>query len=204
MVFRRFMLDMVTRTRREVLRIAGIGIAISLTGCRGLSIDSPSTDTPPPTETPEAASNPDYVRPCDERIWGSFDPDHDDHINVGPLTFALVRTYMPTFDNFAPEGTSVKARIAIEPGIVVTLVVPEAQREHVALDYNWNNWYTNGDPLDTAQRSVRFEACGSDSLRQYNGGIVVTDPRCATVEVWVEGENVPRQAALPVGTECKQ
>lgn len=188
-------------TRREVLRSTGLGAAVSLAGCSGLAGDFTATETPGPT--PQDVSEPDYVRPCDERIYGSFTPDHDSHVDVGPLTFGLVLNYMPTFDRFTDGGTSVKARVVIDPGAVVTLVVPEAAREHVGLNYNWNDWYDDGDPLDTTQRAVRFEACGSGTRRQYNGGVVVTGPRCVTLDVWAEGENAPREAILPVGTECE-
>lgn len=189
-------------TRRNVLRSTGVGTAVSLAGCSSLTAEFTASETP--TSTPKEPPDPDYVRPCDERISGQFTPGHESHIDVGPLTFALVLNYMPTFDDFTPGGTSVKARVVVQPEAVVTLVVPEREREDVALNYNWNDRYRNGDPLEDAQRSVRFAACGSDSPRQYNGGVVVTGPRCVVLEVWVQGENAPREVRPPVGTECER
>lgn len=186
------------RSRREILHGAGLGAAVALAGCGGLAGDA----TAPETEVtaPESVSSPDYVRPCDERISGPFELDESDVV-VWPLTFANVLKYMPE-EEITQGGESVKARVVVDPGTVVTLAVPEADGEHVALDYNWNDWYGDGAPLDDAQRSVRFEASGSEKPRQYNGGVVVTGPRCVTLDVWVEGEDAPREAVLPVGTEC--
>jgi hypothetical protein len=182
---------MVTHSRREVLRGAGLGTVAVLSGCSGLTGQFTSPDRA--TSTPKSQS-PASV-PCSEQIWGEFDPDHADHITIGPLTFARVRRRLPTVD-IESGGETVKARVVIDPGTVVTLVVPEADREHVALDYGANTEF-RGQP-------VRFEACGSDTPRQYNGGIFVTDPRCVTLGVFVEGENTPRKAVLPVGTTCTE
>lgn len=186
-----------TPSRREILHSVGLGGVALLAGCNSLSDEAPPSANP----ATDVVSNPDYVRPCTERITGPFEPGDSD-VAVGPLTFANVLKHMPAKD-ITPGGESVKARVVIDPGTVVTLVVPEAERGHVALDYNWNDWYSDGTPLENAQRAVRFEACGSDEPRQYNGGIVVTDPRCVTLHVWVRGENAPRNAVLPVGGRCE-
>lgn len=195
---------MTTLTRRALLCSTGLGVAVSLTGCNGLPTAGTPTESPQMT-TPTSESNPDYVRPCDERVWGGpFDRNNEDYLNIGPVTLAKVDN-LPLFDASEPSsgGTSVKVLIVIDPGSVVTLVVPQAQRENVALDYNWHNWYGAGDPLHTAQWAVRFEACGSETPRQYNGGIIVTGPRCVTLDVWVDDANNPRKAMLPFGTECE-
>ncbi|WP_248908419.1 hypothetical protein [Halocatena marina] len=190
---------MIGLTRREVLRGGALASTAVLAGCND------SMNTASITDSSDAMSERralDYIRPCSAQITEQFNPDDDAHIDIGPLTFANVLDYLPTID-VASGGKSVKARLIIDPGTGVTLTVPEAEREHVALDYNQTNWYTNGTPLDTAQQTVRFEACESDTPRQYNGGIVVTSSRCVTLEVGIDGETSPRKAVLPVGTKCE-
>lgn len=185
------MSDMESLSRRAVLRWMGLGTAVVLAGCG--SLPSPFTSSPPP-ETP------DYVRPCSERLSGSFVPDDAD-IVVGPVTFATTRSLLRTA-SVNPNGMRASLPLAIAPGPAVTLVVPEADREHVALNYNPQTRYTVGAPLETAQQSVRFAACGAETPRQYNGGIIVAGARCVTLDVWIDGKDTPRKALLPFGTSC--
>jgi hypothetical protein len=178
--------------------------AMTLAGCNQGSGSASKTPTETPPEAsgsmsqPPLVSEPDVVVGCDDQIYtGSrFTPDTNDIVG-GPLAFVGIRNYAPTWE-FASTPDGIKVPISLERGTIVTLVVPETERNHVALAYGPIGLHSVS--VADAYRSVRFEACDGQRT-EWSGGFIVTDPRCVTLDVWVDHENHPRTIALPFGVE---
>lgn len=177
--------------RRGVLAaLAGAGTVFAIGGYNQLT-GSPGKTSGPPTLD------------CAEKVISrsTFVPTANDLV-VGPLAFAHILAHAPTWEfgaDAGPEG--IKARIVLAPGAVVTLVVPDPDRDHVALAYGPRSLDT-GSVAD-AYHAVRFEACDAQQT-QWAGGLIVTDPRCVTLEVWINDEEQPRAVTIPVGvTHCR-
>lgn len=195
------------------------GTVIFLAGCNQLGgsndkTTESSTDTPSSTETatstsspeqtttgtsteavgstslPALVSTPDAVRTCESSVASPNPPDwHDIPVVAGPIGFA------PPMGDTEGLARPFKVLIYVKPNTTVTVLVPESERERVALSYDPNS---DPDKLENGQRSVRFESC--DRLTEFPGRIF-TEIDCVTLQVWVKAENHPRKVTLPIGVE---
>jgi hypothetical protein len=188
---------------RRAFLLGTAGTAMTLAGCNRGGGSARKTPIETLTEAagsmsqPALVSEPDAGVGCDDQIYteGSFTPDTND-IVVGPLAFVGILNHAPTWE-FASTPDGIKVPISLERDTVVTLVVPETERDHVALAYGPIGLHSVS--VADAYRSVRFEACDGQRTG-WSGGFIVADPRCVTLHVWVENEKRPHTVVIPFGT----
>lgn len=122
---------------------------------------------------------------------------------VGPLA---IRRARPTLA-YAPIVSGNKVILSVKGGHRVTLEVPPAAREDVAIGFGLTQ---NGDWVLNAPRAVRFTACrrGERSGRfdgwpvtSWVGFLLATSPRCVPLLVWVDDSPNPRRTVIRFGVD---
>jgi hypothetical protein len=197
---------------RRAFLVGIAGAATLLAGCNqmgtsdsettGTLADTPaqtptnSTTASTATATANLVSNPDIVRSCGTSVSASaFDDNRNtESIRAGPLIFVDAEQWLSS-KAIVNDLWVVKLPAFVKAGAVVTLVVPEAERKHVALNYEGNTISS----LKDGQLSVRFKSCDSVELTAFPGGIVTTGSQRVSLTVWINGEEEPRDVTLPVG-----
>jgi hypothetical protein len=130
----------------------------------------------------------EVLRDCKSAPSGSFDRQvRDRALRVGPLFFHVGDGYSFPADQAPPYRA--KFPMQVETRSLVTLFVPGADRQSVSL------WYAT---RETA--TVTFEPCGIVSW--WNGGVVVTEPKCVTLYAKIAGRRNVLTIRLPAGRPC--
>ena len=119
---------------------------------------------------------------------------------VGPVAFTGARDYGRQWREMVRRDQWLKSIALVSPGVRVTLVVPEAQRGWMRLEYLHGG--------DGPVHAVTIQAC-ERRLSPYTGGFTIDydkaphQGRCARVEVWVDGREEPlRRRVFRPGGRC--
>jgi hypothetical protein len=157
-----------------------------------------------------AEPEPEAVRPCRTAVFGELDPGWRKRAVVaGPLALLPYLERRPEL--FVPDA-ELKVIAVVDAGARVTLAVPEAERQHISLLYDFGGPRLNRlFRLSDGTSSVRFSACSRSGAEYpgpggypgretvFNGGFFVRDAHCAAIEVWTEGRTSPIRRWLPFG-----
>jgi hypothetical protein len=183
-------------TRRLVTALALAAAAAG--GCGGSDASAPD---PPAAASVATAERPPAQRPravvedCSTRSEAEFPGAYADPANVvvGPL--ALVGAAYTPPDVVAEFGGN-KFALLVAPGHDVTLQLSRRTHRVAGLAYG---------PLPQGEvrhrdshRAVRFVAC-PDAITFWSGAVVMREPACVPLHVWVDDEPVPRRATLRMG-----
>lgn len=95
-------------------------------------------------------------------------------------------------------GFELAATVAL--GQSVTLAVAPADRAHVGFlfDHRAFRHAVHGYRVADGTAAVRLRGCTAP-YAQYQGGLVLDGPRCATLEAWVDGARVPLRRVVSLG-----
>jgi hypothetical protein len=110
----------------------------------------------------------------------------------------------------------VKAGIGVRAGRPVTVRIARGDRDAVALDYDIEAWRREDPPRVAAgdgQPAIRFRPCVPDTKRfsdgrpigqwtGWNGGFIVAEPRCVTLEIRRAGAQRWTRRRAGLGEEC--
>lgn len=159
-----------------------------------------------------APPNAEIVRRCGSAQGGRLDPDwRRDAVTVGLISFYAFEPFPMSGRPFQPVRPGYyrpfKVLALVKTGAVVTVVVPESERQYVSLVYDQKVRPAvprTGMRVRDGHYSVVFRACrGVDQENtQFGGGFVVAGPRCSRLEVSVAGEDGSRDVRLPFGRSC--
>ena len=142
------------------------------------------------------------MRDCASSVYGELGDWQRDSMVVGPLGFLRARAYARRFVP-APAGggryRGTKLLVVVRTGWIVRVVVPDAQRATVALQYAPADFNAAVVPAES-EHEVIFTACppsrpflGPVGSRwtQFNGAIVVAGRRCVTLVVYAAKQGHP-------------
>jgi hypothetical protein len=102
----------------------------------------------------------------------------------------------------------------IEAGASVTVAVPasersyvESERSYVALIYDKSKFRDDGAyRIRDLDWVVRFEACKdphfNHGISQYDGGVVVAERRCFTLDFYIQGRAGKIERRVPARARC--
>jgi hypothetical protein len=185
---------------RRTFLLGTAGTALFLAGCNQSGGSTETTGTPaqtathPPTGTaettthPALVSNPDAVRTCETSdVRGTRVDWNKLPVVTGPIAFSAFPQ-----EDATGRAYPYKTAILVKPNTAVTVVVPETEREHIALSYAPDR---NPRTLEQGQRSVRFEAC-ADRVTIFIGA-TFAEINCVRLQIWVDTEDTPRTVVLP-------
>jgi hypothetical protein len=149
------------------------------------------------------------VRDCDSSVYGEFAPGWERRtVWAGPLGLvgATAGNAPKPIRGRPSYFEPIKFVLVLENERVATVRVPPSERAHVALLYATRGGlgeYESTRVVD-GLAAVRFEACGRSEVphTQFNGGLVVAGPRCAELEVHVQGRAEPYPLRVPFGRPC--
>jgi hypothetical protein len=185
-----------------------IAIALVVSALLAVAAPTPAADREQPTPRGDsdaaAEPEPETVRRCKTAVFGDLTPGWRKRAVVaGPLAL------LPWERNFGGPGlfrpdAVIKVLAVVDPGARVTLAVPEAERQRLALLYDFGPGPSRDLRFSDGTSSVRFRACSRSGRypgreTQFNGGFFVRDAHCAAIEVWTEGRTNPRRRWLPFG-----
>jgi hypothetical protein len=205
------------RRRRWPPALAAGALAVALAACTneapaGRAAATTSAPAAPTTAAPAPPGPPGaFVRTCEDSVYGDLgDGWRKRSVVVGPLAFVALRyaATQPAVD-FRPRGgryQGLKVLVVVEVGATVTLVVPPAERRHLALLYDPAAWrednhyrIADGDPAVTFRSCPPGQTPLGASGTQFNGGFLVDGPRCATLEVATPAWKAPRRVTVSFG-----
>ena len=133
-----------------------------------------------------------FIRVCGTDVYGTLAEGwRDDAFVAGDLALVgLLGMADPFFsEGFEPRDGQYlgqKVLAVIEPGAVVTVVVPEAERQHLSLLYNPSNWTNNNlYSLSDGDGATTFVACTQERETQFNGAFIVAGARCAALDLYI-------------------
>jgi hypothetical protein len=144
--------------------------------------DSPAT----PLRAGGAAPEPQLALSC--YGWGGRAGGGTPHgVGAGPVVFDGLRR--------TSRGPVIRANAIVQPGGGVTVSIARRDRDHAGLLYG--RAWRGAHRLANAQHTVRLEGC-SDTTEgggpaRFDGGIVVTGGRCATLAIYVDGSTEPER-----------
>lgn len=173
-----------------------------------------TTASTPTTVTGQPAANVPQARAienCSTRSEADFTGAFDDPTNLvaGPLV--LVGGARPTSPAVIEAHSGQKFPLLVRAGHNVTVRVPDSAQGRVALGYGWLPQglirFRDGYP------AVRFVACEPDGpssstagagelVTFWSGFVLVREPSCAPLDVYVDGESSPRRIAVTLGEPC--
>jgi hypothetical protein len=130
----------------------------------------------------------EVLRECKSAPSGGFDARvRERGLRVGPLLFDVGVGH--SFSTSQPPPYRAKFPLQIETDSFVTLIVPRDERQTVSLAYTARQTAT-----------VTFEPCGA--VTWWNGGVVVSEPKCATLHARIAGRRDLLTVRLPAGRPC--
>jgi len=190
--------------RTRYVSFAAVVAAATAVAVLGYGRSGREDDSGPP--------NPEVVRGCGTAQGGRLDPDWQrDAVTVGPLSFYAFEPFPTSGRFFLPVRPGhyrpFKVLALVKTGAVVTVVVPETDRQHVSLVYDQKvrpQVPRTGMRVRDGHYSVVFGACRGvhQENTQFGGGFVVAGPRCSRLEIFVVGEHGSRDLRLPLGRSC--
>jgi hypothetical protein len=148
---------------------------------------------------------------CDTRSEAQFGGAFADPSNLvsGPLAFVGAGEPQPA--SVVEEYGGQKFPVLVRAGRTVTVEVPAEARERVALGYG---------PLPQGKigfadghAAVRFAACvrggpssssagRGEPVTFWSGFVLVSEPTCAPLDVYVDEETEPRRVEIALGAGC--
>jgi hypothetical protein len=175
---------------------------------------SPATVTSATTATGElvarALPRPVHER-CSTRSEAEFGGAFHDPENLVAGPFVLVGGARLTTAEVLASHDGQKFPVLVRAGKRVTVRVPEGVRDYVSLGYGplpqGNVEYADGHP------AVTFTACPpggpssssagpGEPVTFWSGFVFATQPSCAPLDVYVDGESSPRRLEIPLGAPC--
>jgi hypothetical protein len=176
--------------RRVLLGALVASACVLAAGCK--------SDEPPP----QAVTTP--IRGCEAAVFGTLSRDWRKHaVIAGPLAWLGTEGYArEPARRFRERGSRYlfqKALAIVKAGALVKMVVPEGERDRLALTYGGAGHADNLYELSEGESSWKLRAC-NDTATQFNGGFVVAGAQCAEVDVFVEGRSEPIRAFIGFGT----
>jgi len=148
---------------------------------------------------------------CSTRSEAEFGGAFHDPENLVAGPFVLVGGARLTTAEVLASFDGQKFPVLVRAGHVVTLRVPEGARGHVSLGYGP---LPQGDvQYDDGHPAVTFTACRpggpsssnagpDDPVTFWSGFVFATEPSCAPLAVYVDGEASPRRMEIPLGASC--
>jgi hypothetical protein len=207
--------------RSRWLRVnALVGALVILAGCSGGSSRSVATvkTTSPPTAVlhpalPPGTPIPSTVRGCaGSGQHGVTAESLHQALVVGPISLGglgpeLTRRGLESRRRIGGRFLSLEAIAVVKAGSTVVLSVPRAERDRVGLIYNKDKFRNDGlyrvRDLDSV---VGFEACRDPAfnggISQFDGGIVVADRRCFSLDFYIAGDRAKITRRLPIAARC--
>ena len=199
----------------RAVTIAVLALAVAA-GCNADSDPEPERGaaSEATTSTGELVSAPGpkpVVESCATRSEAEFGGAFVDPTNVVVGPFVLVGGARLTTAEVLASFDGQKFPVLVRAGHAVTLRVPEGARGHVSLGYGplpqGYVQYDDGHP------AVTFTACPPGGRSSSNAGpdepvtfwsgfVFTTEPSCAPLDVYVDGEASPRRLEIPLGASC--
>ena len=199
---------------------AVLAAVVILAGCSGASSRSAATvkTTSRPTTVlrpalPRETPTPGAVRDCaSSGQHGVTAESLHQALVVGPISLGglgseLARRGLESQRGVGGRFLSLEAIAVLKAGSRVVLSVPPAERDRVALIYDKSKFRGDGlyrvRDLDSV---VKFEACRdpafNQGISQFDGGIVVADRRCFSLDFYIEGDKAKITRRLPIAARC--
>jgi len=192
---------------RLTLVVAALGALAALAGCDEEPTKPSVRHSQPRLARPAVAET---LRDCRTAVYGELAPARrKDAVTAGPLALLVVDAERRRA--VEPSG-AVKVLALVQAGETVTVVVPEGERRHLSLLYDFKAGPRRPLRLSDGTSSARFSACTESEEwasgrpypdpkeTQFNGGFFVRGAHCATLEVWVDGQEGPLPLTLGLGT----
>jgi hypothetical protein len=178
-----------------------------------LRSDGPSPALSPPTaararsQQAVSAHLKGVTEDCGTRSEADFGPAFGDPANlvVGPLAMIGAAEFTPS--SVVRRFRGQKYPLLVKARHSVTIEVPAAARTFAGLGYGP---LPQGEiTLERAHPRVTFIACpeGSGSSAEgpvtfWSGALVAEEPHCVPLDVFVDGEVVPRRVFIALGVRC--
>lgn len=208
-----------------MLPLALLTVAIAVAGVPRLAGDSEVTAARSGSAQPARTVRAEATRSCASRVESGGRRPRPTKAGRGDIATSIVIFHgLRSAADFDPDdayrpggGDAVyKAPLSVQtgPGVVVELSARGSAR--IALDYDRREWSRDGRTIAAGdgQRAVRFVPCSPDEPRfsgpgtvgpwtQYNGGLLIATPGCATLRVWQDGRVLER-VSLAVGVPARR
>jgi hypothetical protein len=170
----------------------------------GVSTITPAELVSAPRPTPVGET-------CDTRSEAEFGGAFVDPANLveGPLV--LVEAGRPQPRAVVEKHGGQKFPVLVRAGRTVTVEVPAEARELVALGYGP---LPQGEiAFSEGHAAVRFEACvpsgpssstagPGEPVTFWSGFVLVSEPTCAPLDVYIDDEAEPRRVEIALGADC--
>jgi hypothetical protein len=179
-----------------------------------LRSDGPPPALSPPTSGPARSSQQaisahvkTVTEDCGTRSEADFGPAFGDPANlvVGPLAMIGAAKFTPS--SVVRRFRGQKYPLLVKARHSVTIEVPAAARTFAGLGYGP---LPQGEiTLERAHPRVTFIACGEGAgssaegpVTFWSGALVADEPHCVPLDVFVDGEVVPRRVFIALGVRC--
>jgi hypothetical protein len=206
-----------------ILQLAILLLAVALvaacsSGGQGPRPSLEPSSSPSGSPTPEGASSPGpgvFVRTCDMSVYGELGRgwrEDENTVVVGPLAFLYPGGYADapkrSFDRRGAGYPSQKVLIVVEQGAAVTVAIASRATEVASLLYDPEAFEQSGvSAVSDGARAVTFIACPKgtaaigppNAATQFNGGFIVSGPRCVPIEVRVGDNPTPDRRVFSFG-----
>jgi hypothetical protein len=144
---------------------------------------------------------------CGTRSEADFGPAFGDSANlvVGPLAMIGAGEFTPA--SVVRRFRGQKYALLVKAAHSVTIEVPAVARTFAGLGYGP---LPQGEiTLERAHPRVTFVACEGESgssaegqVTFWSGGLVANAPHCVPLDVFVDGDVVPRRVFIALGVRC--
>ena len=147
-----------------------------------------------------------FVRACGSHVSGVLEDGwRENSVVVGPFAFASLQQLADLrnaseFDRHDGGFPSHKILVVLRPGAVVTVVVPEHERNNLGLLYDPQDWGDNLYEISDGDAATTFVACSSAVDTQFNGGLVAAGPRCVELDLLVGDMTQPERISVSLGS----
>jgi hypothetical protein len=186
--------------------------SVLVAGCATDSDDTASPDTTTTKAQLVSAARPTPVKErCSTRSEAEFGGAFHDPGNLVAGPFVLVGGARLTTAEVLASFDGQKFPVLVRAGHRVTVRVPDAVSGYVSLGYGplpqGKVEYADGHP------AVTFTACRpggpssssagpEEPVTFWSGFVFATEPSCAPLDVYVDGETAPHRLEIPLGAAC--
>jgi hypothetical protein len=150
-----------------------------------------------------------FVRDCNDSVYGELGRGwRKDSVVLGPIAFVGLRGYRHepdrSFRSRHGRYPSLKVLAVVSGGGAIAVSIIHRDIDRVRMMYDpsvWGdrNWY----PLEAGDTTTVFGPCPPHRSTQFNGGFLVTDRTCATLEVSTGGGEPLRRLVSFGALSCR-